>query len=324
MDTPEEIGAMQQVLSIRGGLTGQFEPRYISSPEALVAAWSYQAGDKKLAARIIFPRIDESPDDLDFATQISELIGKVYYQRLLDAFTDRRDYDEAIRIANHLSEPEFDHYFYQPRAKELAAQLQKRGEDFKSLTLPAAGDWAKRKAAMSRGEQVKFLADRLRLLNCAQWGQPGDVNYTDPQWSAPGSAGDRKEVINPFNELRAMKLSPTELAFLAPYLTDDDFMLVFSFWRDFHPERHLHRVNWAVQDIINEAAGNQHRRVAGFIHAGAEKKRLPTKCSPGAVRTARSRTSSSSSTRWRPRRIGGISPTPPRSPSTRKSPPPPS
>ena len=257
VNSPEDMNAVQAVLSIRGGLTGQFEPRYVSSPEAFVAAWSYQAGDKKLAAEIIFPRIDESPDDQEFATQVRELIGKVYNQQMLDAFCEARDYDEAVRIAKHLSEPEFDGYFYQGRAKELAAQLQKRGDDFTKFRLPAAEDWTKQKAGMSREEQIKFLAEHLRLLNCAQWGQPGDVNYADPQTSGAMNAQDRKPVINPFNELRAMKMTGAELAVLAPFLMDDDYMLVYSYWRDFHPERHLHRVNWAVEALVNEAAGSK-------------------------------------------------------------------
>ncbi|HWB58470.1 MAG TPA: hypothetical protein VG733_03220 [Chthoniobacteraceae bacterium] len=255
-DSPEDMTKVMAVLSMRGMLTGQFEPRYISIPEALVAAWSYKAGDKKLAAEIILPRIEASPDDLEFAHQIAELLGKVYQQQMLDAFCEARDYDTALRIANHLAEPEFDTYFYQPRAKELAAQLQKRAGDFKTFTLPSADDWAKQKAGMSREEQIKFLADHLRLLNCAQWGQPGDVSYDQAQVSGAMGAQDRKPVINPFNELRDMNLTGAELTLLAPYLEDDDFMPTYSYWRDFHPARHLHRVYWAVQAIVNEAAGS--------------------------------------------------------------------
>lgn len=254
----DSMNARQDVLSVRGALTAQFEPAYVSVPEALLAAWSYARGDKKLAAQIIFPRIDESPDDGEFASAVRELIGKIYNQEMLDAFCAARDYDEAIRVAKHISEPEFDGYFYQGVAKALAAQLQKRSADFKTFTLPAPDDWAKQKATMSREEQIKFLADRLRLLNCAQTMQPGDVNYSDKQTALPLASQDKAqhEVINPFNELRAMKMTPAEIAVLAPYLLDDDYMPTYSYWRDFHPVRHLHIVFWVVTDLIDDDAGS--------------------------------------------------------------------
>ena len=64
----------------------------------------------------------------------------------------------------------------------MAEQLPRRSEDFKSLMLPTAGDWEQRKAGMTRAAQVEYLVRRLRLLNCRQWGQPGDVDHTDDQY----------------------------------------------------------------------------------------------------------------------------------------------
>ena len=51
-------GEKRDGLSKRGGLTGQFEPKFISAPEALVAAWSYVRSDKKTAALLLLPRIE--------------------------------------------------------------------------------------------------------------------------------------------------------------------------------------------------------------------------------------------------------------------------
>ena len=72
--------------------------------------------------------------------------------------------------------PLFDGYEYQERAKALAEQLPKRQDDFKTLVLPTPAEWEKLKTTLDRPQQVRYMADRLRLLNCFQWGQPGGVN----------------------------------------------------------------------------------------------------------------------------------------------------
>jgi len=66
--------------------------------------------------------------------------------------------------------------------------------------------------------------------------------------------GNQATVINPYNELRTLKLQPTDLITLAPFLKNDNFLPTYSYWRSFHPDRTLHRVNWLVADIINSAA----------------------------------------------------------------------
>lgn len=275
---PDDWNKRAVVFSEMGGLTGQFEPPFISAPEALVAAWSYQQGDKKLAASILFPRIDASPDDVVFVSAVRELVGKVYHQQMLDAFCDKHDYDQALRLAKHLSQPVFDGYFYQPRAKELAAQLEKRGDDFKTFTLPSAAEWDKQKTGMSRTAQIEFLAAHLRLLHCVQWGQPGGVSYSDPQYLKPlrEYKGTPETVVNPFNELHAMNMTVGELASLVPFLADEDFMPTYSYWRNFHPGRTLHRVNWAVAELVNETAGRDLADLEKFgtLSAGEKKRSI--------------------------------------------------
>ena len=256
-------------LSPEGGLTAQFEPGFITMPEALVGAWSFVRGDKATAAAVLFPCFDAAKDDrwIDWATR--DMLGNRYHQQMLEEFSLKRDYAAALRYAQHLSKPLFDDFNYQDRAKELAAQLPKRMEDFKTFALPTPTDWAKQKAAMQREDQISFLAAHLRLLNCMQLSQPGDVSYTDPQYAQPFSQlhdpvpnpktgtwsyPQGTEVINPYNELKAMSLSAADIRLLLPYVRDDDFMPTFSFWRYFHPGRTLHRVSWPVTDLVNEAA----------------------------------------------------------------------
>ncbi|HEY3354463.1 MAG TPA: HEAT repeat domain-containing protein, partial [Polyangia bacterium] len=132
-------------------------------------------------------------------------------------------------------------------------------DDFVTFTLPAPAAWAKLKAGLGRAEQIAYLAARLRLLTCIQTGQPGGVSYGDTQYAAsrfrPARGPARQEpVVNPFTELLAMKLTVGELPLLVPRLADESFMPTFSYWRDFHPQRTLHRVSWAAAEIINAVA----------------------------------------------------------------------
>ncbi len=248
----------REALSELGGLTGQFQPGFISLPEALVAAWALGRGDRAIAASLLLPRIDGTRDDRWIGWAVRDLLGHHYHQEMLIAFSHERDYARATRLARHLSGALFDEYEYQERARELAAQLARRGDDFKALALPTPEAWAKLKATLARPAQISFLTARLRLLNCLQWGQPGGVSYADPQDAsshAARAAGTRpRPVINPYVELTSMKLTPAELPALVPLLADESVLPTFSYWRDFHPQRTLHRVSWLAAELINAAA----------------------------------------------------------------------
>ena len=252
---------LMETLPASGGFTGQFEPRMLSAPEGLLAAWLYLKGDKSSAATLLFPLLDELDDDRWAFQIVRDLVAKHCHHAMLNDFSYRRDYAKTIRMAKHLSQPLFDGFEYQLRAKELAAQLEQRTDDFKTLILPSAEDWKKTAIALPREKQVEFLASRLRLLNCFQFSQPGDVDYRDEQHATAGRPrGDGTEegkpavVINPYNELRALKLQPSDLITLAPFLKDDNFLPTYSYWRTFHPDRTLHRANWLVAKLINAAA----------------------------------------------------------------------
>jgi len=252
-DDQEAKGGMSR----RGGLTGQFEPGYLSLPEGLVAAWSYARGDKAVTASILFPRMDEMADDRWLSWVVRDYLGHAYQQEMLDEFSHKRDYSRTLSLARHLAKPIFEDYQYQERAKLLAVQLEKRGEDFKTFVLPKPDEWKEQQKNLDRAGQIRYLAEHLRLLNCIQWGQPGGVNYKDDQFAEPlgdGREEHRTPVINPLVELSKLKLEVTDLPLMVPFLADESFMPTYSYWRDFHPSRTLHQVNRAVAGIVNDAA----------------------------------------------------------------------
>ena len=264
-------------LSRMGSLTAQFELRYISVQEALVAAWLLQRGDKKTAAALLFPRIDATGDDRLIRGAIQQMLGNEYHLAMLAAFADARDYDRALQSARHLSGLLFDGYWYQDRAKELAEQLPKRRNDFKSFRLPRPGEWSELKKKLTRPQQIEYLAKHLRLLKGVQWGQPGGVTYDVPHYenTEPHDPSNWQKglVINPYMELRGMYLEIADLPVLVPFLADETFTLTYGYWRNFHPGRDLHRVNRPVADIINHVARRDLAQLEEFSALDAQGKR---------------------------------------------------
>ncbi len=258
----------QQGLSRAGGLTAQFEPGFISLPEALVAAWSFARQDVATAARVLAPRVEATADDRWLGWATRDLIGHVGHQQMLSAFCNRRDYAVALRYAQHLAQPMFDGYADQWRAKLLAQQLPERLEEFTVLGLPTPEAWTDLSRKRSRGENIAYLADRLRLLSCHQMSQPGGVEWDEPQqpplpvtplsgflptlgvWN---DANAGVPLINPLAELRRLEPQPADVAVLAPYLLDGRLVPSFGFWREFHPGRTTYRVAelvaWVIDDI---------------------------------------------------------------------------
>jgi len=348
-------------LSRGGNLTGQFESAAICAPEMLTAAWLFARDERAECAKLLFPRLEALRNDRALRPIALAEIGRVYNENMLEAFSYRRDYAATLALARRLSDPVFDGYAYHGLAIDLAAQLARTTDDFRTLTLPTADEWTRLRATMSREEIIRYLAARLRLINSIQRMQPmGGVNYAEPQYRTPWvgevpedkpakvinpstellavkltandlkllfpsleapenrrvqlinpsnellamkpAADDSKsllphlealenkrvelispskellamklaapdlklplpfleepddkrvQVINPFNELLAMKLTATDLKLLLPYLAQRDFIPAFSFWRDFHPARTLHQVDWVVGEIINQVA----------------------------------------------------------------------
>ena len=236
----------------------RFESAHAKVDGVLVAAWAYALSNKDLTTEVLFPCLELIADDRLAFEGVRDHLGDVYHQRMLVEFSHQRDYDRTIALARHLSQPLFDGYRYQRRAKELADQLPRRRGDFRELRLPAEEEWSKLQAKLSRDEQVTYLARRLRLLNCFQWGQPGGVDFRDPQYAESRKFNEQgTPVVNPYVELRSMHLQISELPTLIPFLADENFLPTFSFWRDFHSDRTLYRVNGIVAALINEVAAGE-------------------------------------------------------------------
>lgn len=236
-------------LSRMGMLTAQFEPGSVPIPVALVSAWLLEAGKRREAAELLFPLLDKLSDDRWLLTAARDQVGGTLHREMLSRFCGARDYAKAEAIARHLSGELFSGYCYQDRARELSVQLPERRGDFTTLVLPSASDWPRLQATMDRPTRIRFLAERIRLLNCRQRMQPGGISYRDKQYALPRETGG--EVINPYVELLAMDLAPADIKLLLPYLSDQSFILAFSYWRNFSPDRDLHRVSTVITSVIN-------------------------------------------------------------------------
>ncbi len=254
-------------MSTSGAMSGQFESDSIRLPEMLVAAWSYQQRDYATAAAILLPRM-EVLDDKRWLLEIARgLLGNAYREKALIEMVDSRDYNAAIGYTQHLGKPLFSGFEYQDEAKRITQQLTARKEtDFRTLMLPTPAEWGALKTKMSRDERIRFLADRLRLVNCRQPGWPADINFYVQQRSVPMGGSihtltvdyDRGvEWINPVTELFDMKLEPSDLGTLLPYLAKEDFVLAYQVWRPWTPGWHLFQVNELVADMVNEVAGQK-------------------------------------------------------------------
>lgn len=275
-------------LSPRGGLTGQFQGRGASLVEAILIAWLDRADKPAQAAALLLPALDTLYEDRHFVEMARHRLGDALGQRMLVAFIGDRDYPETLRLAQALAKHYPDTQFHE-YAAGLAEQLPRRMDDFKTFKLPGPKEWAEMKKKMSRREQIDFLCQRMRLLNCFQMGQPGGYSPSSTQYAEPcglsanaawGLNKGKTEVINPVNELvgdrygwrladdkkvdKGLDLKVTDIPALVPYLRDDWYMLIVSFWRDFHPNRNLSRSRQYFAGWINELAQHDLCELATF------------------------------------------------------------
>jgi len=132
---------------------------------------------------------------------------------------------------------------------------------------------------LSRAEQISYLTERMRLLNCFQMGQPGGYSLTQGQFAEPsglsrdaawGLGRGETKVINPYLELvgghaglfeddnkkpfKGLELTVADIPHLAPFLREDWHLLCVSFWRDFSPDRDLDTTRPLIGSIINSLA----------------------------------------------------------------------
>jgi len=248
-DTEDRLKEMTTLMRFIGPAGNKF----LNLPEMTVAAWCWQRGDLASAAAILFPCYDAARDDrwLDWSSR--DDIGNIYNLDLLQKFTVDRNYPAALALATHMGKPVFEGYVYHARAKELAAQLAVRSEDFTTLTLPSPAEWAKIELTLDRTHQIRWLATRLKLMHCI------NPDYDEVQFASAypddHAPQDAPEVINPYSELIALNLEPADLLTLAPFAGDQDYSLGYTFYKDWIPERGLCRVSWAVGALINHVAG---------------------------------------------------------------------
>jgi hypothetical protein len=250
-----------------------------SLPEILVAAWSYARNDLQTAAALLFPLLqDEVTDEQLFLDYFRDELAIRIDKRMLQAFTGAGvftdvtapDYREALRLAQGLSNPWFDGFEHQGRAKRLAAQLPGRLDDFRLLQLPSEKHWPRLQSDMGRKERIEYLVKRIRLLQCQQQGVPGGIEYDQKQYrrlekpkpvEPSGPWKIMKEVepaVNPYIELLRTNLTGNDVLQLVPYLESQDYILAYDIYR-FTPNNpcDLHKVNWVVASIMNAMAQKQ-------------------------------------------------------------------
>ena len=114
------------------------------------------------------------------------------------------------------------------------------------------------KVSMGKAEQVRYLGQHLRLLHAAQWGQPGGVDFEGKKSLPAGVNEDKTNIaslkINPYGELKHIVVQTEDLPLLLPFLDDQNYVLAYGYWRNFHPGRSLYRANDLVAGIINAVA----------------------------------------------------------------------
>lgn len=227
----------------------------------LVGSWLFKNGMQEQAKRVFFNNGSRFTDASD--TGLRDNFGIITYDAMLYAFSKDRDYATAIAYGEHLSKSIFNGYPYQKTAIALTQQLKNNPGDFKIFRLPDSLEWVALKQKLSRTEQIDYLAKRLRLLNCIQPGQPGGIDYDMYQYAVSFAESykigfeywrhnPRYEVINPFVEIIRMKLTTPEVKLLLPYLLSDDYIASYSYFRDFRPDRALHKVSWVAHELIFE------------------------------------------------------------------------
>jgi hypothetical protein len=289
----EEVAAIEMIrkdgdkgfqFSESGALSGQFRGRGASLIELMLAQRLFAAGKLDLASRVLFPALETIYRDEEAADVARHELGRVYGYEMLAAFAGDRDYQRTAKFASTLAKNYPDTMFHQ-YAVGLTTQMPKRGDDFVNLKLPTPAEWEGLKKKLTRAQQIDFLCERIRLLNCFQQGQPAGMELSQKQFAEPGGISrnaswggtrGKTEVINPLLELRGpfgwfqgklsssddlagrskgMSLTLKDVPQLSNYLWDDWFIPTVTFWRDFHPARELHSTRPIFAHIINKLAG---------------------------------------------------------------------
>jgi hypothetical protein len=226
------------------------------SDDKILILWLYQKGKEDYSKRFL----PKKHSDWFFSDEsIKDGFGVLYCDAMFSAYAKQRNYSKAIVLGKHLSRSIFSNFEDQKSAIALTHQLKTEMKDFKSFRLPDSVEWFKLKQKLNREHQTIYLADRLRLLNCILFSNPGSINYKMDQYSVSSDEADtlgfpywrhytRYKVINPFSELINMKLNPRETELLLPYLMQDIYIPSLEYER-------LHKLSWVVQSLLFEITG---------------------------------------------------------------------
>ncbi len=215
---------------------------------------------------------------------VRQRVGEALGHRMLEeAFSWNRDFKETLRLANLLAERYPGTRFHE-HGVQFSKEMPKRLDDFKKLKLPSREEWDGLKNKLTRAEQIQFLCERMRLLNCFQLSEPGGYTIRDFQSAEPSdlslyTVGPEQRstyVINPYVELvgggegdweaeknvkQGMNLKVADIAVLAPFLRDDWHILCVSYWRSFHPDRQVGTTRPIFAEIIESLAKRDLSRI---------------------------------------------------------------
>jgi len=284
-------GDEEHELSEHGGFSGQFEGRTSGVPEALLAYVLHREKEWDLCARILFPALDTHADDSHLVEIVKHRLARVYGYRMLVEFIGNRDYDAALAVAAQIDK-HFKQTQFHDEALRLLDELPRRRDDFHGLTLPTPDDWAEWKKRHSRNEQVAYLCRRLRLMNCYQDVQPGDVDFFYAQFAEPSGLDEdgarslwlgKTPVINPLVEMLGMEareedekdhpgmnLTIRDVPVMAPFLKDDWLILSVGYWRTFHPSRTFTTTRELLEWALYRAAKRELLDPKDWAGLGAE------------------------------------------------------
>ncbi|MEX2212659.1 MAG: hypothetical protein WD768_00940 [Phycisphaeraceae bacterium] len=252
-----------------------------------LALWLHDAGRRDLSDTVL-RRLLYMRTRGQLNRNLPEYVSEGYGYGMLIAFVGDRDYSRALRLAKLIAPTS--HWY--PIAQKLQAELPLRMDDYTTMTLPGPRQWSELKEGLSHESQVRFLCERLRLINSFQLEQAGVPDLTWRQYAnasgmsanAAWSLREPREyviaepkqppdvVINPYVELTGkqsefsrgvfpavspLKLSKSDIAIIAPYLKQDWYLPTVEFGRGFQPDRGLADVRAVLCEIINDLAGER-------------------------------------------------------------------
>jgi len=224
--------------------------------DKILILWLYKKGNEDYSKRFL----PKKHGDWSFSDeQIKSSFALLYYDAMFSAYARQRNYSKAIVLGEFLSRNIFSGFGDQKSAIALTRQLKTEKKDFKSFRLPDSLHWFKLKQKLTREQQIIYLADRLRLLNCILFKNPGSIDYKTDQYAVSNEEAensgfpywrryDKYKVINPFSQLINMKLNPREMELLLPYLLTDIYTPCLEYHR-------LHKLHWIVETLLFEITG---------------------------------------------------------------------